>query len=74
MGHTVYLIGGDLGTGQGIMVKEMFHHLPESIRLNQNTFYRLSDFDPHGYVEELDRMSEAIAARFREVSRKKKST
>ncbi len=71
MGHTVHLIGGDLGTAQGILVKEMFHHLPESKRLNQNTFFRLSDFDPPGYREELDRMSEAIAARFREVIQEK---
>ena len=38
LGHTVFLIGGDLGTAQGILVKEMYHHLPESKRLNQNTF------------------------------------
>jgi len=69
MGHTVHLIGGDLGTARGILVKEMFHHLPESKRLNQNTFYRLSDFDASGYREELNRMTEAIAARFREVIR-----
>ena len=71
MGHTVYLIGGDLGTAQGILIEEMFHHLPESKRLNQNTFFRLSDFDPPGYREELNRMSEAIAARFREVIQEK---
>ncbi|MCK4488782.1 MAG: hypothetical protein KAU23_00905, partial [Anaerolineales bacterium] len=51
MGHTVHLIGGDLGTAQGILIKEMFHHLPESKRLRQNTFSRLSDFDPDGYRE-----------------------
>ncbi len=72
MGHTVHLIGGDLGTAQGTLVKEMFHHLPESKRLNQNTFFRLSDFDPPGYREELNRMSEAIAARFREVLQENK--
>lgn len=71
LGHTVHLIGGDLGTARGILVKEMFHHLPESKRLNQNTFSRLSDFDPHEYREELNRMSEAIAARFREVIQEK---
>ncbi len=71
MGHTVHLIGGDLGTAQGILVKEMFHHLPESKRLNQNTFMRLSDFDAPGYREELDRMAEEIAARFREVIQEK---
>jgi len=58
MGHTVHLIGGDLGVSQGILVEEMFHHLPESKRLYQNTFSRLSDFDPNGYREELDRMTQ----------------
>ncbi len=72
MGHTVHLIGGDLGTAQGILVKEMFHHLPESKRLNQNTFMRLSDFDAPGYREELDRMAEDIAARFKEVIQENK--
>ena len=43
MGHTVHLIGGDLGTAEGILVREMYHHLPEAKRLNQNTFARLSD-------------------------------
>jgi len=71
MGHTVHLIGGDLGTARGILIKEMFHHLPESKRLNQNTFFRLSDFDAPEYREELDRMTEAIAARFREVIQEK---
>jgi len=71
MGHTVHLIGGDLGTTQGILVKEMFHHLPESKRLNQNTFMRLSDFDAPGYVDELDKMTEEIASRFREVIQEK---
>jgi len=72
MGHKVHLIGGDLGTARGILVKEMFHHLPESKRLNQNTFFRLSDLDPAGYRKELQRMSEAIAARFREVIQENK--
>ncbi len=71
LGHTVFLIGGDLGTAQGVLVKEMFHHLPESKRLEQNTFSRLSDFDPVGYREELSRMTEIIAARFKEIIREK---
>lgn len=67
LGHTVHLIGGDLGTAQGFLVEEMFHHLPESKRLNQNTFMRLSDFDAPEYREELNRMEKVIADRFREV-------
>jgi len=67
LGHTVYLIGGDLGTADGILVREMYHHLPESKRLNQNTFSGLSDFDPEGYREELERMTTALVDRFRTV-------
>ena len=67
MGHTCYLIGGDLGTADGILIKEMYHHLPEAKRLNQNTFRRLSDFDPQEYHKELLLMTETIAERFIEV-------
>jgi glycosyltransferase involved in cell wall biosynthesis len=65
MGHTVHLCGGDLGTAKGTLIKEMHHHLPESKRLNQNTFSRLSDFDSEGYREELDRMTQVLVERFR---------
>jgi glycosyltransferase involved in cell wall biosynthesis len=71
MGHTVHLIGGDLGISQGILVEEMFHHLPESKRLYQNTFSRLSDFDPNGYREELDRMTKELVECFRSVIEEK---
>ena len=67
MGHTVHLIGGDLGAAKGILIKEMYHNLPEAKRLYQNTFFCLSDFGPEGYQEELDTMTAAIADRFREV-------
>ena len=67
MGHTVILIGGELGTAEGVLVTEMFHHLPEAKRLNHNTFFRLSDFDPEEYRKELYRMTEIITARFVEV-------
>ncbi len=71
MGHTVHLIGGDLGTAQGTLITEMFHHLPESKRLRQNTFSRLSDFDPDGYQKELERMTEELVVRFRSVIEEK---
>ena len=71
MGHRVHLIGGDLGTAEGTLVKEMYHHLPESKRLNKNTFMRLSDFDDEGYQIELDRMTAVLVERFREVLQEK---
>ena len=67
LGHTVHLIGGDLGTADGILVREMYHHLPESKRLNRNTFTGLSDFDSEGYREELERMTTALVDKFRTV-------
>jgi glycosyltransferase involved in cell wall biosynthesis len=67
MGHSALLIGGDLGNAQGILLKEMYHHLPESIRLNKNTFQRLSDFDPSEYKTELDQMTDRLVDGFRKV-------
>ena len=64
-GHTCYLCAGDLGTTEGTLIREMFHHLPESERLYLNTFEKLSDFDPPGYSAELERMTEVLVEGFR---------
>ena len=46
MGHTVHLCGGDLGTVQGTLIPEMYHHTPAAERLYRNTFIALtSDAD-----------------------------
>jgi len=72
MGHTCYLCAGDLGTAEGTLIREMFHHLPESERLYLNTFVRLSDFDREGYQAELERMTGILVESFREFIIEKK--
>jgi len=67
MGHSIHLVAGDLGTAQGTLVREMFHHLPASERLYQNTFSALVDFDPAEYRIELERMTRELAERFRHI-------
>jgi len=34
MGHTVHLCAGDLGSAEGSLIREMYHHLPEIKRLD----------------------------------------
>jgi len=53
MGHTVHLCAGHLGSTEGTLIPEMYHHLPEIERLTSNTFSRLVDFDAVSYKEDL---------------------
>ncbi|MFQ5616823.1 MAG: glycosyl transferase family 1 [Anaerolineales bacterium] len=66
MGHTVHLCAGDLGAVEGVLIEEMYHHIPEIERLNRNTFSQLRDFDEAGYKAELDRWTNALERRFRD--------
>lgn len=67
MGHTVHLCGGDLGTGDGYLIEELYHHREDAQRMAKNTFYELSDY-PNGAALERDILSLAdrIKARLRE--------
>lgn len=57
MGHSVFLCAGDLGTAEGTLIREMYHHLPQVERLFLNTFHRLDDFSTNeAYSNELNRM------------------
>ncbi len=56
MGHTVYLCGGDLGTGDGYLIEELYHHREDAERMARNTFYELSDY-PNGAALERDILS-----------------
>ena len=47
MGHKVHLCGGDLGTGDGYLIEELYHHREDAERMARNTFYELSDY-PNG--------------------------
>ncbi|NOY99462.1 MAG: glycosyltransferase family 4 protein [Chloroflexi bacterium] len=65
MGHHVHLCAGDLGSADGTLIPEMYHHRPEVERLAYNTFKELHDFDEAGYQAELDRQSGILAEHFR---------
>ena len=61
MGHTVHLCAGDIGTVEGTLIEEMYHHRPEAERLNYNTFCQLRDYDGEAaYKAEMERVTQAI--------------
>jgi glycosyltransferase involved in cell wall biosynthesis len=61
MGHRVHLCGGDLGTTEGTLIEEMYHHRPDAERLNQNTFHALQDYaDEAAYRAELFGLADII--------------
>ena len=72
MGHKVYLCAGDLGSAEGTLIEEMYHHLPEIETLNYNTFHSLRDFDAAGYKAELARWVGILEERFRTFITEKK--
>jgi glycosyltransferase involved in cell wall biosynthesis len=72
LGHHTYLCAGDLGTANGILIEEMYHHLPEIERLTYNTFVELRDFTPETYRQELNRWVKILETRFREIIHRNK--
>ncbi len=44
MGHEVILCGGDLGTRDGVLIDEMYHHRRDAEQLSANAFQRLEDY------------------------------
>jgi glycosyltransferase involved in cell wall biosynthesis len=71
MGHTVHLCAGDLGTADGTLIEEMYHHISEIERLNYNSFVELRDFYPEEYRAELNKWVNILEKRFREFIQKK---
>ena len=73
MGHRVHLCAGDLGTLQGTLIEELYHHRPDVKRLNNNTFIELCDYASEAaYRAELYRLAEIIERRVRAFIRDKK--
>lgn len=64
MGHHVHLCAGDLGSAEGTLIPEMYHHLPEAKVLAYNTFKELRDFDEAGYQAELARQVALLTEKF----------
>jgi len=67
MGHTVHLCAGDLGTVEGTLIEEMYHHRPDAERLNHNTFRQLRDYpDDAAYRAELLGLADTVERRVRD--------
>ncbi len=72
MGHRVYLCAGDLGTVEGTLIEEMYHHRPDAKRLNYNTFGELRDYpDDAAYRAELLGLVDVIERKVREFVERK---
>ncbi|MEE8389503.1 MAG: glycosyltransferase family 4 protein [Anaerolineae bacterium] len=72
MGHTVHLCAGDLGTTEGTLIEEMYHHRPDAERLNYNTFCELRDYaDDAAYRAELFGLASIIERKIRVFVEKK---
>jgi glycosyltransferase involved in cell wall biosynthesis len=66
MGHTVHLCAGDLGTVEGALIAEMYHHRPDAKRLYNNTFVELRDYpDDAAYRAELLQLADIIKRKLR---------
>ncbi len=67
MGHTVHLCAGDLGTAEGTLIEEMYHHRPVAERLSYNTFRELRDYpDDTAYRAELLSLADVIERKMRD--------
>jgi len=67
MGHVVHLCAGDLGTVEGTLIEELYHHRPDVERLNRGTFCDLSDFAGEAeYRAEIKRLTGVIERQVRD--------
>ncbi len=72
MGHIVHLCAGDLGTVEGILIEEMYHHREDARRLNFNTFKVLGDYpDEAAYRAELYGLADQIEVKLRDFVQEK---
>ncbi|MEA1870726.1 MAG: glycosyltransferase family 4 protein, partial [Candidatus Bipolaricaulota bacterium] len=51
LGHTVHLCGGDLGTTEGFLIEELYHHRENIERIHRNAFDRLTDYESEAALE-----------------------
>ncbi len=66
MGHTVHLCAGDLGTVEGTLIEELYHHRPEVEQLYHNTFIALQDYTVAEYQAETERLTAIIESKLRD--------
>jgi glycosyltransferase involved in cell wall biosynthesis len=67
MGHAVHLCGGDLGTTEGFLIEELYHHREDVARIHRNAFDRLTDYESEADLEKevlelADRMERGLRA------------
>jgi glycosyltransferase involved in cell wall biosynthesis len=73
MDHIVHLCAGDLGTVEGTLIEEMYHHRPDAERLNHNAFCELRDYpDDAAYRTELLGLADAIERKLRDFVEEKR--
>ena len=61
MGHAVHLCGGDLGTAEGFLIEELYHHRRDIARINRNAFFQLTDYKSEADLErEIFELAERI--------------
>ncbi|NOZ49032.1 MAG: glycosyltransferase family 4 protein [Chloroflexi bacterium] len=66
MGHTVHYCAGDLGSAEGVLIPEMYHHTAAAERLYANTFVALRDDRSEAeYRQALYDLTDVIAEKFR---------
>lgn len=66
MGHTVHYAAGDLGSAEGTLIPEMYHHTPLAERLYANTFIALTDYESDAdYRQALYSLADVIEAKLR---------
>jgi glycosyltransferase involved in cell wall biosynthesis len=72
MGHQVYICAGKIGSGEGTIIEEMYHHRPDARLLNYNTFHPLRDYPNEAtYKAELNRLTKAIESKMRNFVKEK---
>ena len=66
MGHIVHYAAGDLGSTEGTLIPEMYHHTAEAERLYANTFIELRDYpDEAAYRRALYDLADVIEVKLR---------
>lgn len=66
MGHDVFLCGGDLGTVEGTLIEELYHHSDIAERLYNQTFVELQEDSEDEYRQDLLKQAAEIACRLQD--------
>jgi glycosyltransferase involved in cell wall biosynthesis len=65
MGHTVTFVAGHLGTAEGVLMEEIYHHQPLAERLRHNMMWGFEDYESDAdYRAELESASAVLEEKF----------